>query len=165
MIAVLGCAPAKKEGDWVDQKWSSFSVEWRRGYRDYFSDVSKDYKDALREIDMDLWNIRLCQKYEYEYESDSMGSDIVAVREIKQERKADLEREIAKLQQEVKAKTQVSVAAKKKLEGTANTSDYWDGWKVAECEINNAVSDQEFREDKKSREEGEHLKKVLEYAK
>ena len=154
-IAVAGIAflGGFDKGDWVDKKWQGSSEEWKRGYRDYYDkDVGNDYRDVLRDIDHDLWYIRLKQ-------------ESLSEAKVKGYERYDLEREIPELQQKIKDKTQVASAAKEKLEQrTTNAADYWDGWKFAEMEVHTAVLKEEFHEDWKARKEGEHLKKVLEYA-
>lgn len=157
-VAIVVAATAfwggfKDKGDWVDQKWQGSSKEWKRGYRDYRDrNVGNDYKDALRDLDHDLWYIRLKQ-------------DSLSEAKVKGYDRYDLEREIPELQQQIKDETQVVFAAKEKLEQrTTNAAEYWDGWKFAEMEIDTAVRMDELREDEKARKEGEHLKKVLEYA-
>ncbi len=154
VIAMAGTAflgGFKGKGDWVDQKWQGSSKEWKRGYRDYHDkDVGNDYRDARRELAHELWRI-------LDYKD--VSSD---------DYKADIEREIAKLHlipEELKVKIQVAAAAKEKLEQrTTNAVEYWDGWKLAECEVDRAARMEELREEEKAREEGRHLKKVLEYA-
>jgi len=160
MLAVLGCAPAKK-GDWVDEKWPGTSEEWKRGYRDYLSPAGQDYergRQELKDIQLDLEREK-----------------VEALRELAQVDKAGHLRDeaVAGLMARAKRSSEEALkkiaalgvrlaAAKKKLEPL--TDEYRSGWTTHALEIKNSLYEQQFDEDEQARKEGEHLKKVLEYA-
>jgi hypothetical protein len=161
MLGVLGCAPAKEEGDWVDKKWSGKSEEWKRGYRDYVSPAGEEYErgqQELKDIQLDIERRKaeglreLARLYEAGQLTDQAKADLFA----------RAKRTSEEALQKIAALGARLAAAKKKLEPL--TDEHKSGWTTHALEIKTSVNEQQFAEEEQARKEGEHLKKVLEYA-
>jgi hypothetical protein len=178
ILAIVGCSSKGEKHDWVDEKCPGCSEEFKRGYRDYYSDVGREYQEAM--VDITRYKLALLVHRQCAPE-DKSDCTATSTKDLKRDLTAGLEScdigsvpfqevlglesYIATMRPKIAATEKAAAAARRKLEArTTNPNDYWDGWKLAAMAASSDRCERENQEDEQALREGQHLKKVLKYA-